>query len=234
MRRAAVLLLLLLPLALAACGGDGDSGTTTEAAATTTEASATDGGSGSPECRDVDAPSTEERTADEPSGDFDTSKTYKVTMETSCGSFTITLDPEQSPNTVQSFVSLVQDGFYDDTVFHRILPGFVIQGGDPTATGGGGPGYSTVDTPPADAAYTHGVVAMAKTGAEPSGTAGSQFFVVTGADVGLPPDYAIVGEVTEGLDVVDEIGKYGPENDPTGAGAPTKVIVLEKATVSES
>jgi peptidyl-prolyl cis-trans isomerase B (cyclophilin B) len=75
---------------------------------------------------------------------------------------------------------------------------------------------------------------MAKTGAEPSGTAGSQFFVVTGADVGLPPDYAIVGEVTEGLDVVDEIGKYGPENDPTGAGAPTKVIVLEKATVSES
>jgi peptidyl-prolyl cis-trans isomerase B (cyclophilin B) len=236
MRRFVVLALCLLPLAFAGCGGGDDSDTTTEAAATTTEASTTTtGGSSAPECKDVKAPKASDRTADQPSGDFDTSKTYKVTMDTSCGSFTITLDPEQSPNAVQSIVSLVQDGFYDDTVFHRILPGFVIQGGDPTATGGGGPGYSTVDTPPTDAAYPHGVVAMAKSGAEPAGTAGSQFFVVTSdAPAPLTPDYAIVGTVTEGLDVVDKIGEYGPANDPTGAGAPTKVIVLEKATDTES
>ncbi len=83
----------------------------------------------------------------------------------------------------------------------------MIQGGDPTGTGTGGPGYSTVDKPPANAKYTHGVVAMAKTATEPAGTAGSQFFVVTAPDAGLPPDYAIVGKVTKGLDVVDRIGE---------------------------
>jgi len=235
-RRALVLLLCLLPFALAACGGDdNESGTTTEAAATTS-ASATTTSSGPPECEDVSAPSPEDRTAKKPSGDFDASKTYKVTMETSCGTFTITLDPKQSPKTVQSIVSLVDQGYYDNTIFHRILPGFVIQGGDPTATGSGGPGYSTVDTPPADAKYTHGTVAMAKTGAEAPGTSGSQFFVVLSDEGGaqLTPDYAIVGQVTEGLDVVDAIGENGPANDPTGAGVPTKVVVIEKATVTES
>jgi len=233
MRRAAVLFLCLLPLLLAACGGGGDSGTTSEAAGTT-EAATTTGGSAKVECTDVDTPKLEERTAKRPTGSFDKSKTYEVTMETNCGNFTILLDPEQSPKDVQSFVSLVDQGFFDDTMFHRILPGFVIQGGDPTGTGTGGPGYSTVDTPPADASYTKGVVAMAKTGAEPPGTAGSQFFVVTGDDVQLPPDYAIIGKVTEGLPVVDEIGTFGPADDPTGAGQPTKVIVIEKATVAES
>ncbi len=100
--------------------------------------------------------------------------------------FVVTLDPESAPATAASLVALAEAGFYDDTVFHRIVPGFVIQGGDPTQTGGGGPGYQTVDVPADDAAYTHGVVAMAKAGPEPPGTAGSQFFVVTGADVGLP------------------------------------------------
>ena len=85
------------------------------------------------------------------------------------------------------------------TIFHRIVPGFVIQGGDPTGTGTGGPGYLTVDTPPASAAYTLGVVAMAKTQQQPAGTAGSQFFVVTVPNAGLPPDYAIIGKVTSGL-----------------------------------
>jgi cyclophilin family peptidyl-prolyl cis-trans isomerase len=232
MRRAVALALCLLPLALAGCGGGGGSGTTTEAAGTTTEpATTTSENSGAVSCTDAKAPKAGARTPKKPSGSFDTSKTYEVTVQTNCGSFVIVLDPEQSPKAVQSFVSLVKQGYFDDTVFHRIVPGFVIQGGDPTATGTGGPGYSTVDTPPSDAKYTHGVVAMAKTGAEPPGTAGSQFFVVTAEDAGLPPDYAIVGKVTEGLDVVDAIGQFGDPSDPVGAA--TKVVVIEKATVVE-
>jgi cyclophilin family peptidyl-prolyl cis-trans isomerase len=235
MRRALVVLLLCaVPLALAACGGDDDSGTTTLAADTTpteaeTNVTSTDSGASSTVgCVDADAPAPEERTAEEPEP-LDGSKTYEVTFDTNCGSFTITLDAEQSPNTVESVVSLARQGFYDGTTFHRIVPGFVIQGGDPTGTGAGGPGYSTVDTPPSDASYTHGVVAMAKTGAEPPGTAGSQFFVVTGADVGLPPDYAIIGEVTEGIEVVDAIGQLGGPDE-----LPTQPVVIERATVTES
>ncbi len=106
----------------------------------------------------------------------------------------------------------------------------MIQGGDPTQTGSGGPGYSTVDKPASDAAYVKGVVAMAKTADEPAGTAGSQFFVVTGEDVGLPPEYAIVGTVTEGLDVVERIGRLG---DPT-TEQPTQPVVIESVTVGES
>jgi cyclophilin family peptidyl-prolyl cis-trans isomerase len=160
---------------------------------------------------------------------LDPDKTYKVTMETNKGDFTITLDQAQSPNATASVVDLVNKGFYDGLKFHRIVPGFVIQGGDPNGDGSGGPGYSTVDTPPSDAKYTHGVVAMAKTGAEAPGTAGSQFFVVTGEDVGLPPDYAIIGTVTDGIDVVDEIGKLGGPDE-----LPTEDVTIEKATVSES
>ncbi len=110
-----------------------------------------------------------------------------------------------------------------------MVPGFVIQGGDPTQTGAGGPGYSTVDAPPTDAAYTKGVVAMAKTGAEPAGTAGSQFFVVTADDAQLSPDYAIVGEVTEGLDTVERIDALG-----IGEGPPSQPVVIESVTVTES
>ena len=240
MRRAAILLLCLAPLALAACGGGGDggSGTTTEVLATTTngtttsEGTTTESSSGAVACVDAEKPPTSARTAKKPTGDADTSKTYEVTMKTNCGSFTIVLDPEQSPKAVASFVSLVKQGYFDNTVFHRIVPGFIIQGGDPTATGTGGPGYSTVDTPPSDAKYTLGTVAMAKTGAEPPGTAGSQFFVVTAEDAGLPPDYAVIGKVTEGLPVVEAIGQFGDPADPVGTA--TKTIVIEKATVVES
>ena len=106
----------------------------------------------------------------------------------------------------------------------------MIQGGDPTASGSGGPGYSTVDEPPADAAYTKGVVAMAKTGQEAPGTAGSQFYVVTGEDAQLPPEYALLGKVTKGQDVADRIGQLG---DPASgeAGTPLQPVVIEKARV---
>jgi peptidyl-prolyl cis-trans isomerase B (cyclophilin B) len=108
----------------------------------------------------------------------------------------------------------------------------VIQGGDPTGTGGGGPGYSTRDVPPSDATYTKGVVAMAKTGAEPPGTAGSQFYVVTGPDAGLPPEYAVVGKVASGQAVVDAIGQLGDPNSGD-QGTPLQPVVMEKVTVKE-
>ena len=150
-------------------------------------------------------------------------------MKTSEGTFSFTLDVKNSPNTTASFASLVKKGFYDGLTFHRIVPDFVIQGGDPNGDGTGGPGYTVVDTPPSDAKYTKGVVAMAKTGAEPPGTSGSQFFVVTGADAGLPPDYAILGKVTDGLDVVEKIGQLGDASEQ-----PTKKITIDKVTIAES
>jgi peptidyl-prolyl cis-trans isomerase B (cyclophilin B) len=160
---------------------------------------------------------------------LDPKKTYALVFKTNCGTFTVTLDLAKAPATAASLVALSKSGFYNGTIFHRVVPGFVIQGGDPTQSGSGGPGYQTVDPPPANSRYTKGVVAMAKTGAEPAGTAGSQFFVVTGADVGLPPDYAIVGKVTGGRRVVDRIGKLG---DPT-TEQPTRHVVVESVTVRQ-
>ena len=181
-------------------------------------------------CATVAAPAPKARTATKPSKALDPGKTYSVTFETNCGSFTVRLDVKASPKTSASFVSLVQDKFFDGTVFHRIVPGFVIQGGDPTASGQGGPGYLTVDKPPASAKYVHGVVAMAKTQAQAAGTSGSQFFVVTAPDAHLPPDYAILGRVVQGIGVVDRIGKLGDVNTEQ----PTRVVEIERATVSTS
>ena len=153
-------------------------------------------------------------------------------VDTSCGSFEIALDARDSPKTVSSFVYLAREGLYDDTTFHRIVPGFVIQGGDPLGTGRGGPGYSVDEPPPSNAEYTRGTVAMAKTAIEPPGRSGSQFFVVTAADAGLPPEYALLGEVSSGEDVVDRIAKLG---DPASgdAGTPLATVVIRKITVSE-
>ena len=159
---------------------------------------------------------------------LDKSKAYTVDVLTNFGRFDIRLDVRNSPCTTSSFATLVRKGFFDGTRFHRIVPGFVIQGGDPTATGQGGPGYTVQDVPPANATYTRGVVAMAKTNAEPPGTSGSQFFVVTGADAGLPPQYAVLGTVTKGLRVIERIGKLGnPVNE-----RPTRKVVVQRMTVT--
>jgi cyclophilin family peptidyl-prolyl cis-trans isomerase len=194
------------------CGGGGGGGATT----TTSAGTATGGGS-------TTAPA-----GGRPG--LDTSKTYEVTLKTSEGSFSFGLDVKDSPRTTASFAALVGRGFFDGLTFHRIVPGFVIQGGDPKGDGSGGPGYTTVDTPPSDAAYTKGVVAMAKTAAQAPGTSGSQFFVVTAEDAQLPADYALLGKVTSGLDVVEKIGALG---DPQ-TGQPTKRVVIQKATLGES
>jgi peptidyl-prolyl cis-trans isomerase B (cyclophilin B) len=149
-----------------------------------------------------------------------------ATVRTSQGEFTFELDDAASPNAVESFTELAGNGFFDGTVFHRIVPDFVIQGGDPTGTGTGGPGHQTVDPPAPDTTYKQGVVAMAKTATDPPGTAGSQFFVVTADDAGLPPEYAVIGRVTDGLDVVLRIGELGDASQK-----PTERVVVESLAV---
>jgi cyclophilin family peptidyl-prolyl cis-trans isomerase len=143
-------------------------------------------------------------------------KTYTARVVTSCGTFEIKLDPKQAPRTGGSFVSLAREGFYDGLGFHRIVTGFVIQGGDPRGDGSGGPGYSIREAPPDDVVYSEGVVAMAKTEVERPGTSGSQFFVVTSDDAALEPVYALLGRVTKGLDVVHsiELVPAGPDERP--------------------
>ncbi|MFL5953402.1 MAG: peptidylprolyl isomerase [Gaiellaceae bacterium] len=212
------LLLATFVLALAGCGGGSKHAASS---ATTTDANG---------CVAVTAPAAHARTEAKPKELLSPSKAYSVVLHTNCGDFTIKLATKISPKTTASFASLVRKGYFDHTVFHRIVPGFVIQGGDPTGAGSGGPGYSTLDKPPAGTIYAHGLVAMAKTGPEPAGTSGSQFFVVTAQDAQLPPDYAVLGTVTKGLDVVDKIGQLG---DPTsgGQGTPTEVVEIEKATL---
>jgi peptidyl-prolyl cis-trans isomerase B (cyclophilin B) len=152
-----------------------------------------------------------------------------ATVETSCGSFSIALDSAKAPKTTSSFAYLARSGFYDDTIFHRIVPGFVIQGGDPTGSGSGGPGYFVDEAPPQDLSYTRGIVAMAKTSAEPPGRSGSQFFVVTQADAGLLPDYALLGRVTNGFDVVQRIEQLG-----TPSGAPKSPVLIKRITIEGS
>jgi peptidyl-prolyl cis-trans isomerase B (cyclophilin B) len=184
-------------------------------------------------CREVQAPAPRpDGGADKPSGKLDPSRTYTALLKTSCGDITVKLDQKTSPKTAASFASLVRQGFYDGTVFHRIIPGFVIQGGDPTGQGTGGPGYSVRDKPPGDTTYTQGVAAMAKTEVEPSGTSGSQFYIVTAPDAGLPPEYAVLGEVVKGLDVALAIEQLG---DPaSNTGTPVRTVLLEKASLDES
>jgi peptidyl-prolyl cis-trans isomerase B (cyclophilin B) len=213
-RGAAALLAAVVVLGTAACGGKSASSTSTDASG----------------CTSVTPPAGKARQAAKPTARLDPSKSYDVRFRTNCGSFTIRLAVKTSPETTASFLSLVKKGYFDGTVFHRIVPGFVIQGGDPTGSGTGGPGYTTVDPPPASTRYTLGLAAMAKAGSEPAGSSGSQFFVVTAKDAQLPPDYAVLGKVVKGLAVVEAVGQLG---DPSsgGEGVPTETVEIEKATV---
>ena len=208
--------LLALSL-LAACGDDPGND------ASTSKPAADDSG-----CAQVEAPAPkDDGGATKPTAKLDPAKTNTVTFATSCGDFTVTLDVDGAPSTAASVAALAREGFYDNTTFHRIVPGFVIQGGDPTGTGSGGPGYQTVDKPASDAKYTLGVVAMAKTATEAPGTSGSQFYVVTADDSGLPPEYAIIGKVTTGMDTVKRIESLG-----TPTEQPSRPVVVTKATFS--
>jgi peptidyl-prolyl cis-trans isomerase B (cyclophilin B) len=194
--------------------GGGDGGSTTEASA-----------SG---CKQVEAPKPKHVSYGAPKQTVTKGEKLTAVVETSCGSFEIALDAKRAPKTVNSFVFLSEKGFYDGLTFHRVAPEFVIQGGDPLGTGTGGPGYSVDEKPPSNLAYTKGVVAMAKSSAEPPGRSGSQFFVVLSADAGLPPEYALVGRVEKGFDVVERIGKLG-----TPAEKPKQTVLIEKITIEK-
>jgi cyclophilin family peptidyl-prolyl cis-trans isomerase len=164
---------------------------------------------------------------------LDPDKTWIWHLETSCGDIDVELDVEHSPKTANSIAFLTRQHFYDGTFFHRLVQNFVEQGGDPTGTGSGGPGYQVVEPPPDDVEYTKGVVAMAKAGNDPPGASGSQFFIVVSdrtKDVLTTPDYALAGEVTEGLDAVDDIVANGHVADGV---PPKKWVYIERATIVE-
>jgi cyclophilin family peptidyl-prolyl cis-trans isomerase len=205
-------------LLLAGCGSSKQAATTSTT--TTVHGTAPHG------CVHVNQPPPGARRAPKPTKALDPSKTYDVVFTTNCGVFTIRLAVKQAPKTAASFANLVQRKFFDQTVFHRIAVGFVIQGGDPTASGLGGPGYTVVEKPPASTKYTLGVAAMAKSQNQPAGASGSQFFVVTAQDAQLPPEYALLGKVVSGLPVVERIGKLGNANEQ-----PTAIVEIQKATL---
>ena len=218
LRRAVPLLALAgATLAIAACGGGGGS--------TSTGASLPSG------CEQVSKPPPQHRKLKKPKQTVTRGEKLTATVDTSCGRFEIQLDTSSSPKTVNSFAYLSKKGLYDDTTFNRIVPHFVIQGGDPLQNGSGGPGYSVVETPPQNATYQMGTVAMAKTAVAPRGQSGSQFFVVTAADAGLPPNYAILGKVLSGMNVVKRIGTLG---DPASGdlGTPLATVVIRRISVS--
>ncbi|HEX6987069.1 MAG TPA: peptidylprolyl isomerase, partial [Planctomycetaceae bacterium] len=177
-------------------------------------------------CREVPKPEPKNVSFSKPKQVLGKGRPATAVVKTSCGSFEIALDTTRAPKTANSFAFLSEEGFYDGLSFHRVVPGFVVQGGDPLGTGTGGPGYSVDEKPPSNLAYTKGIVAMAKSSAEPPGRSGSQFFVVLGADVGLPPEYALVGRVSRGMDVVERIGKLGNR-----AEKPKQTVVIDKITV---
>jgi peptidyl-prolyl cis-trans isomerase B (cyclophilin B) len=179
-------------------------------------------------CKEVEEPEPKTVSFKAPKQVLKRGEAATAVVETSCGTFEIELATKEAPKTANSFAFLADEGFYDDLTFHRIVPEFVIQGGDPEGTGLGGPGYKVDEKPPESLAYTKGVVAMAKSGAEPPGRSGSQFFVVTGADAGLPPEYALVGRVNKGMDVVERIGNLG-----TPAEKPKQTVLIEKVTIEK-
>jgi cyclophilin family peptidyl-prolyl cis-trans isomerase len=186
-------------------------------------------------CTKVAAPAAKATTfPTAPAAALDATKTYSATFDTNCGSFTVTLDAPEAPRTVNSFVFLAKQGFYDGLSFHRVAKDFVVQGGDPKGDGTGGPGYTLPDEPPAKG-YTKGSVAMANSG---TGTSGSQFFIVTTAKgakgLGGPPyAYSILGQVTSGMDTIDKMNAHGSTAADAGQQKPDQVLVMKKVTIDD-
>jgi len=233
--RAVVLLAILLAaFVLVACGKDdprsADTATTEPApadtaTATTTTETATTATTAQPGvkprsakdgCQAVAAPEPRREADLRPSRRrLSAKRTHTAILRTNCGAIRIRLDVKRSPKTTASFAGLVRRGFFDGLTFHRIAkPGgndYVIQGGDPLGTGNGGPGYAIAEPPPFDTKYGRYVVGMAKAADERPGTSGSQFFIVTAADAPLPAEYALLGRVTGGKQVVRRIARLATD-----------------------
>ena len=163
-----------------------------------------------------------------PSMCIDVTKRYTATLSTSLGDMVIALDAAAAPLTVNNFVFLARYHYYEGVIFHRIIQGFMCQGGDPTGTGRGGPGYRFADELPKPGRYEIGSLAMANAGPN---TNGSQFFIVSGPNgVGLPPQYSLFGKVVKGLEVLDQMEKVTTDR----SDRPMKDIVINSVTVTEA
>ena len=223
----------LLTLLAAGCGKSSDTGTgktSTSGTGTSTTASTPSASSGA--CQPAKPKNKGPQHIAKPKALLPPNKPATLVLTTNCGEIDIALDVKRAQRTASSVAYLVRKGFYDGLPFHRIakLPtggDFVIQGGDPTGSGNGGPGYSVRQKPPANIRYSRGVVAMAKTEIEPSGTSGSQFFIVTAEDAGLPADYALLGKVTKGDDVVTKIASVPTDSTEH----PTTPVVITSAKI---
>jgi cyclophilin family peptidyl-prolyl cis-trans isomerase len=166
--------------------------------------------------------------AEPPEMCIDPTKSYEAAIDTTLGTMTVQLDPARAPKTVNNFVVLARYHYYDGIIFHRIINGFMCQGGDPTGTGRGGPGYRFDDELPQPGDYKIGSMAMANAGPN---TNGSQFFLVSGpSGAGLPPQYSLFGQITDGLDVLEAMQRV----DTDRSDRPTTDVVINSVTITES
>ena len=166
-----------------------------------------------------------------PAMSIDPSKTYTATLQTNKGSMTLDLFAADAPLTVNNFVFLAREGFYENGKFHRVMKDFMVQGGCPTGDGTGGPGYRFQDEP-VTRSYVKGTLAMANAGPN---TNGSQFFIVHGASVGLPPNYTIFGLLTDGEDVLDSLANSPVTRGRGGeASTPTELLQINNVEITES
>ena len=235
---------LLLAIVIVGCtvrnepSSAGQSGETRPAA---TGQAASGGGSGGgssspvpPASPVASEPNAAMQWANEPQMRINPDRQYVATISTSMGDLEAELLPKDAPRTVNNFVFLAREGFYENVKFHRIIRGFMVQTGDPTGTGRGGPGYRFADELPSTLNYDRGVLAMANAGPN---TNGSQFFIVQGESVSqsLPKNYSIFGKVTKGLDVLDQIAGVPVRPNATGEpSSPTTDVIITKVTIVES
>ncbi len=230
--RALFLLALLSAAALLTAGCNGDSKDSEDGGGSDSASSSEVEGGG--ETSNDDVASRDGKYDAPPTLKLDAAKKYVVQLETNKGTFDINVDPKAAPIAAANFVFLVKEGFYDGVPFHRVIKDFMIQGGDPSGTGMGGPGYELKDDP-VKGEYSRGTVAMANAGPN---TGGSQFFIVHGTNVAdtLPKDYIIFGKVDDaGMKVVDEIANVEVETSPSGEPSqPVDAVTIEKATLKES
>jgi peptidyl-prolyl cis-trans isomerase B (cyclophilin B) len=231
--RPVAVLIVSLALLAAGCGSEKQAASTPKPTPTATATATATAAPAAGGCAKVADPGPkQEGHLTKPHTKLDPKKTYVATVKTSCGTFKIALDAKRAPITGGNFAYLVGKHFFDKLKFHRIVAGFVIQGGDPKGDGTGGPGYTVVEAPPSHLTYKPGVVAMAKTQTDPSGASGSQFFVVTGAGAAsLQPIYALLGKVTQGMDVVKRIGAV--QADPN-TGQPVSPVVIDSIRIKAS